>query len=171
MDVVIREVSETDLEDIRELNMQSWLEAYQEIIPEEKIKEEVDYTKERLKRKKNDERLIFLVAEVDEKVVGTINFCWGEENTHEFINLGENEAQLRAVYLHPNYWKQGIGTKLFQNGLKLLPDRIGTLKVESLKENVVGRSFYDSKGFTVINEREIELFGDKYPNLIQKLEL
>jgi len=48
--------------------------------------------------------LIFLVAEVEEKVVGTIKFCWGRNNTHEFIGIDNNEAQLRAVYLYSDYW-------------------------------------------------------------------
>jgi len=171
VEVEIREVEESDLEGIRDLNMASWLEAYGGIIPEEKIREEVDYTKESLNTKKDDEKLVFLVAEADGRVVGTINFCWGDENTHEFVNLDEEEAQLRAVYLHPEYWQQGIGTELFEQGLELLPDRIETLKVECLKDNEVGRNFYDSKGFTVVNEREIDLFGDKYPTVIEQLEL
>lgn len=171
MDVEIRRVEKSDLEDIRELNMQSWLKAYEGIIPEEKIREEVGYTEERLISKKDDEKLIFLVAEVDGKVVGTINFAWGEENTHEFVDLEEEEAQLRAVYIHPEYWQQGIGTKLFERGLEILPDTIDALEVESLEENDVGRSFYDTKGFSIVDEREIELFGDNYPTVIQKLEL
>ncbi len=171
MEVEIREVEESDLEDIRELNMASWLEAYEGIIPKEKIRKEVDYSRERLKTKKCDEKLIFLVAEADGRVIGMINFCWGDENTHEFVNLDEEEAQLRSVYLHPEYWKQGIGTKLFEQGLELLPNRIEILKVECLKHNEVGRNFYDSKGFTVVNEREIDLFGDRYPTVIQKLKL
>jgi len=77
MEISIREVKESDVEDIHELNMKSWLKAYDGIIPQEKMKKRINYPKERLIEKKNDDKLIFLVAVVDEKVVGTINFCWG----------------------------------------------------------------------------------------------
>jgi hypothetical protein len=58
VEVEIREVEESDLEGIRDLNMASWLEAYGGIIPEEKIREEVDYTKESLNTKEDDEKLV-----------------------------------------------------------------------------------------------------------------
>jgi len=51
VEVEIREVEESDLEDIREINMASWLEAYGGIIPKEKIRKEVDYSRERLNTK------------------------------------------------------------------------------------------------------------------------
>jgi len=167
MDVSIREVQESDVDDIQELNMASWLEAYDGIIPEEKMRSNINYPVDRLRKKKNDDKLIFLVAEVENKVVGTINFCWSENNTHEFVKTEENQAQLRSVYLHPDYWGNGIGTKLFKNGLKKLPDEITELKVESLKDNDVGRNFYSKLGFEKVEKSQVELFGDKYQTIIR----
>jgi len=147
VNISIREVKESDAEDIQELNMASWLKAYEGIIPEEKMREGISYPRERLEEKKNDDKLIFLVAVVEEKVVGTINFCWSNENTHDFVNVDEDEAQLRSVYLHPDYWSNGIGTRLFKEGKERLPSNIDTLVVESLTENEIGKGFYSKLGF------------------------
>ena len=171
MNISIREVRESDAEDIQELNMASWLKAYDGIIPEEKMREGISYPRERLLEKKNDDKLIFLVAVVEEKVVGTINFCWSNENTHDFVNVDENEAQLRSVYLHPDYWGYGIGTRLFEEGKERLPSNIDTLVVESLAENEIGKGFYSKLGFEQIEKNKVELFGDKYETIIQKMEL
>ena len=171
MDVSIREVEESDVNDIQELNMASWLEAYDGIIPEEKMRSNINYPVDRLRKKKSDNKLIFLVAEVENKVVGTINFCWSENNTHEFIKTEENQAQLRSVYLHPDYWGNGVGTKLFKNGLEELPDKINEVKVESLKDNDIGTGFYSKQGFKKIEESKVELFGDKYNSVIQRMEI
>ncbi len=171
MNYEIREVEESDLEDIQELNIESWLKTYSDIIPEKKMKKEIGYPRERLLEKKNDDRLVFLVAEVQGKVVGTINFCWSEDNTHEFVDTEENEAQLRSVYLHPDYWNEGIGTKLFRRGLERLPEDKKLLKVESLAENDIGRGFYDKLGFEVVGHSEVDLFGDRYPTVIQQKDL
>lgn len=171
MNISIREVKESDAEDIQELNMASWLKAYDGIIPEEKMREGISYPRERLIEKKNDGKLIFLVAVVEEKVVGTINFCWSSENTHDFVSADENEAQLRSVYLHPDYWGNGIGTRLFEEGKERLPNNIDTLVVESLAENEIGKGFYGKLGFEQIEKNEVELFGDKYETVIQKMQL
>lgn len=172
MEAEIREVKESDLEDIRELNRKSWEKAYRGIIPEEKLEENTgDYPHERLQGKMRDDKLLFLVAEVDGKVVGTINFCWSEENTHDFVNIEQKEAQLRAVYLHPKYWKKGIGTELVKAGVEKIPEKIEKLKVESLAENEIGRGFYSKMGFETVEQGQVELFGDNYPTVIQEKEL
>jgi ribosomal protein S18 acetylase RimI-like enzyme len=171
MRVKIREAVKSDLEDIQELNLESWLKAYDGIIPEEKMREGISYPEDRLLEKKNDNKLIFLVAVVDEKVVGTINFCFSKENTHDFVDTDEGEAQLRSVYMHPDYWGNGIGTRIFEEGKELLPNNIGSLKVESLEENEIGRGFYSKLGFKQIARNKVELFGDKYETVIQKKEL
>jgi len=171
MKAFIRNARVSDAEDIEELNTKSWLKAYEGIIPEEKMEEHISYPQDRLKEKKKDDKLIFLVAVVEEKVVGTINFCWSKENTHDFINLNNGEAQLRSVYLHPDYWGEGIGTKLFNEGKEKLPDNIDILKVESIKENEIGRGFYSKLGFEEIEKSQVELFGDKYDTVIQEKHL
>lgn len=93
------------------------------------------------------------------------------ENTHEFVDTDNEEAQLRSVYLHPDYWGNGIGTKLFNEGKEKLTDNIDTLKVESLAENEIGKGFYSKLGFEQIKQNKVELFGDEYETVIQKKEL
>ncbi len=168
----IRSVEKSDIEDIRELNKKCWEKAFNGIIPEDKIEENTgNYPRGRLREKMEDNELLFLVAEVDGKVVGTINFCWGDANTHEFVDANRGEAQLRSVYLHPDYWGQGIGTKLFQKGLEKIPNNINTLKVESLRENDIGRSFYEKLGFEKVEESSVEIFGNQYDSVIQRKDI
>lgn len=87
------------------------------------------------------------------------------------MNVDEDEAQLRAVYLHPNYWGHGIGTEMFEKGLEEIPKSIKVLKVESLEENDIGRGFYRKLGFEKMRESKVDLFGDEYNSIIQRKDI
>lgn len=73
---------------------------------------------------------------------------------------GPADAVIHRIYVHPTRWGEGIGTALL--------DRLCSHLVEAghddlwlgvFAENEVGRRFYETKGFTEIDRRLVELKG------------
>lgn len=66
-----------------------------------------------------------------------------------------------VLYVHPDCWGEGIGSRLWEHSLQALRDLgASRVSVRVFAENEVGREFYESKG--LIQERTIEetLFGE-----------
>lgn len=176
----IRQLRPSDAEDMEELSRKSWIEGYRDLLTEEEVElaresDTFSSSEEKIKDRNSAEDSIVLVAEVDDEVVGRVRIAWRRDNTHDFIDTG-NEAQLRSLYVHPKYWKQGVATRLVEEALRQRPDRFKTVKVELFKQNQKGRKFYESMGFKPVDEREIgpediEILTERHETLIMEKEL
>jgi ribosomal protein S18 acetylase RimI-like enzyme len=166
---------ETDAE-IRQLiraHGLSWREAYDDILPDSVLDamtidptpEEVEGWAEGLG---DDDSAVF-VAVVDGTVRGFVDVRWGAENTKSFV--GPGEADLKAIYVHPDWWGQGVGTALLDRGLDALPDRVETVRLEAFADNDVGAGFYEARGFERVETDETEIAGETYPVAIYAREV
>lgn len=146
--LIIRQMQENDITFVQEIARISWHHTYEGIIPRD-IQDrflQLAYSRERL-----IERLInspFLVAIFDERLVGFANFS----------NVTQGEAELHAIYLHPDMHGKGVGTALLQEGLRMLPN-LSSLFVCVEKENKLGMHFYQAKGFIAIEEFDEQFDG------------
>ncbi|ELZ54596.1 MULTISPECIES: GNAT family N-acetyltransferase [Halorubrum] len=156
--------SESDAE-IRELiraHGLSWREAYDGILPDsvldamtvEPTPEDVEEWADGLD---GDDAAVF-IALVDETVRGFVDVRWGAENTKSFV--GEREAGIKAIYVHPDRWGEGVGSALLDRELDALPDRIETVRLEALADNEVGARFYEARGFERTDAVEREVAGE-----------
>lgn len=103
-------------------------------------------------------------ATVSGAVRGYIFVRW--ENTKPFVN--PSEGGLKEVYVHPDWWGGGLGTSLLGAAVDALPPDINGLALEALADNEVGRSFYESRGFTLDGRSEIEIDGEAYETVIYR---
>lgn len=79
-----------------------------------------------------------------------------------FSNKKENgDVELAAIYLHPDHQKQGLGSALLAFGCKQLNPEHVFVEVES--DNIKGKSFYEKKGFNVV-----DTFDDNFDGHILK---
>lgn len=146
--LIIRQMQENDITFVQEIARISWHHTYEGIIPRD-IQDrflQLAYSREPL-----IERLInspFLVAIFDEWLVGFANFS----------NVTQGEAELHAIYLHPDMHGKGVGTALLQEGLRMLPN-LSSLFVCVEKENKLGMHFYQAKGFVAIEEFDEQFDG------------
>jgi GNAT superfamily N-acetyltransferase len=162
-----------DVRGIHRVNVLAWRAAYDDLLSAPLLAErDVDPSQEQVddrfdRLRDNGDR--FLVA-VDE--TGTIRgysyVRWGEE-TKAFV--GKHEAGLKEIYVEPNYWSEGIGTRLLESGIDLLPEEITALKVEALSGNEVGEQFYEARGFERIGKGEVEIGDETIPTIVYVLEL
>ncbi len=101
---------------------------------------------------------------VDGSVRGYLFVRWGE--TKQFV--GPDEAGLKELYVHPDWWGGGLGTSLLGRGVEQLPPAVETLVVEALAGNEVGQSFYESRGFRRDATDEIQIDGASYETVVYR---
>lgn len=166
---------ETDAE-IRELiraHGRSWRAAYDDILPESLLDAmTVDPTPEEVEEWadgfKTDDSAVF-VAVVGGTVRGFVETRWGEGNTKPFV--GPDEAGVKAIYVHPDWWGEGVGTALLDRGLDALPDGVEAVRLEAFADNDVGARFYEARGFKRVETDETEIAGETYPTVIYARDL
>jgi ribosomal protein S18 acetylase RimI-like enzyme len=149
MDFTIRDMTLEDLKDVQDVAKTSWHATYEGIIP-------LSVQENFLKSAYNDEmmkarlvRSFLFVAEVTVKIVGFANFSPVNE---------EGDAELSAIYLSPEYQGKGIGTTLLNQGI-LKIDGVKKIYLNVEKENNIGVTFYEAKGFKQIEEFDEDFDG------------
>jgi ribosomal protein S18 acetylase RimI-like enzyme len=99
------------------------------------------------------------VATIDEKIVGYANF---------FRLQNRGEIELGSIYILPAYQGKGIGSQLLEKGMKHSKElKIVYINVE--RENGIGRAFYHSKGFQLVDEFDDEFEGHLLKTMRMKL--
>lgn len=163
-----------DREDVREMTEahgEAWRAAYEGIVPDEILAGmTVDPDEGELDRRyehyAGHEGV--LVAEVEGLVRGYAFVRWGED-TKAFV--GPDEAGLKEIYVHPDWWGEGIGTVLLEAGIDLLSGDVTALRLEVLADNEVGRRFYEARGFERTGTTETDLGETTLEAVIYTLEL
>lgn len=147
--VIIRKMHVEDIPQVQDVAKKSWNATYEGIIPFE-IQEKflkVAYNNDRMKQRL--ERSFLFVAEIDSIVVGFANFSPVND---------EGKAELGAIYLYPEYQGKGIGSALLQKGINEL-EGVVEIYINVERDNEIGKSFYDAKGFQVLKEFDDDFEG------------
>lgn len=151
--VSIRDAVVSDVPGIQDVAQRSWTAAYGDFLPEDLIEAILDdwYIRPQLEVPITSEGTVYLVAATDENICGFASAA----------PTNENEAQIYSIYVTPTRWNRGTGTKLLDAVIDRLQDSdVERLRVEVLADNEVGVSFYESRGFERVTERNV-LLGDQ----------
>jgi len=142
MDYVIRKRTKEDLKDIAHIVTVSWNDTYKGIVPDWFLEELKNNEEERIQKTYNDQ----FVLEVDNKVVGFINFGVSEDTEYE--NCGE----IIALYILSKYKGFGFGRKLVNIAKEELK-KLGCDKmiIACLKGNP-SNSFYEHIGGVYVKD-------------------
>lgn len=146
---IIRKMVKQDTKKVQDVARKSWSATYEGIIPFE-IQEnflESAYNDEMIEKRLSSSFLF--VAEVENNIVGFANFS-------PVKNKGE--AELGAIYLYPEHQGKGIGTALLYEGIKNL-DGVREIYINVEKENKIGKTFYEVKGFKTFEEFDDDFDG------------
>jgi ribosomal protein S18 acetylase RimI-like enzyme len=153
----IRPAEASDAPAIRGVARDSWHAAYDDILGAERVDGMVDewYVVDDLETAIGD--YVFHVAvSTDGSVVGFANAGPNPE-------YDEGTDKLYRIYVDPDHWGVGIGTRLLDAVEAELEDAdTERLRLSVLAENTVGVGFYESRGFERVASGDVELGGETY---------
>ena len=150
----IRTATSEDAEAIAQIHICSWQKMYRDFIPEIilqnlSIKERTQQWYDLIKQGGN-----VLVIEVDNQLVGFASICCFRD-----FSADNTMGEISAIYLHPAYWRVGLGTKLCKAAISELANQ-GYKKILLwvFEDNIQARKFYDAIGFEATDSTKLEEF-------------
>lgn len=160
MNVEIRALIESDASSVREVAIESWNWAYEEIYDKTYIDAWIDnnYSVDSLvnsiNRSNRGNGLIFIGAFEGNELCGFLQGI-----------LRKDHGEILRLYVNPSKSRHGIGSQLLTEFEKsTMKGRIATLKVGVQEKNVIGINFYAKHGFYKASKENDELIMSKEIN-------
>ncbi|MDR0286454.1 MAG: GNAT family N-acetyltransferase [Clostridiales bacterium] len=145
MNITIRLAKLTDALDMAEVHMRSWEVAYKDIIPMEYIQEKNATRPALFKRIITDENTTQYVIQKGCKTVGIMCVV----ATPQDDDANKNVCELEGIYLHPDYYRQGIGAKAMEFAFNIARNWKKTeMTLWVFTENTNTIKFYEKCGFS-----------------------
>lgn len=164
MSIAIREATTEDIPDIATIHLASKQAAYKGIVDQDFLDAK---TQEQYEAKWKN----WLSEEgID------VSIIYDGDTPQGFISYGRMQtpppgtskirpqytAEIFAIHIHPDYWRQGIGQKLIQStAQKLKDDKHQSLCLWVLAKNERATKFYDYLGGKRLGKRMIEVGNSK----------
>ena len=143
-DLKIRTATINDAKSIAMVQISSWRAGYKGIIPDKYLNEmhfENHIRGWEEKMQSGDASQRFYVAETKGNITGFIVVCAPRDENAGF------DYELSALYLHPEWWGQGVGQALFNRAVTDLKKHgIKNMYVWVLRDNTIARRFYSKMG-------------------------
>lgn len=172
-----------------EVNVAAWCAAYDDILPAAVLDDlsapSVAEIRERDRTELDDDYPGEMLVAVDDGddagghagdgaadggVDGVLGFATVEwSGTEAFVP--EGAAELRAIYVDPPLWGDGVGTALLETAVDRVEDRFDSLALQVFEANDPARSFYESRGFDHVGGHEFEIGGEAYPTAVYERSL
>ncbi len=153
---IIRPATLQDAQAITQVHCASWQKAYKDYIPESLLLNLPLQARVELWLQAIDNNLVY-VLEVADVIVGFVRVIADSVKKH---------AEIDAIYVHPQYWHKGLGTKLCDYVLpKLQQEGYTQVGIWVLEGNTQARTFYESIGFSTDNTSKLQAFYENGPLL------
>jgi len=114
----------------------------------------IEDIRSRLADAEADDRIIYLVYETDDEIVGFVQMRVGEQAPD---HVDDETAYLRSLYVHPEFWNCGIGTELLRAAMSRLPEGTKSIKLSVLSNNEIGKEFYKKHAFEKVGTGTFEI--------------
>lgn len=152
--MTIRPAEKKDIPQIAKVHVETWRCAYRGQMPDAlldnvSIEQRAKRWEKILSNPTPDSQTF--VAELDSKVVG---FCSVGLSLDKDL---ENTGELLSLYIGSNYMNKGVGTALFEKGLRYIKDQGYTKAILwVLTSNGKARQWYEKKGWVMDGKTKIE---------------
>lgn len=155
MEINIRLAVPADALDMAEIHMRSWEVAYKDIIPMDYIREKNATRPALWQRIVTDENTSKYVIQIGEKIVGFMDIAPSRDD-----DANDDIYELHGIYLHPDYYRQGIGTQAINVAFDKARGKGKTvMTLWVLEENSSSISFYKKSGFAADGNSKILDYG------------
>ena len=141
--ITIRLAVPADASDIAEVHMRSWEVAYKGILPADFIREKNAGRHELYNRVITDENAKTYIIQREGKTVGIMRV-----DTPQDDDLRDKYCELHYIYLHPDCFRQGIGTQAMEFTYNITRNTGKTgIVLWVLEKNTDSIRFYEKCGF------------------------
>ncbi len=155
MDITIQLAVFTDAPDIATVHMRSWEAAYKDIIPDEYIREKNSGRKALWKKILEGVNTTEYIIKKGGIIVGFIGMGVSRDE-----DANKETYELKGLYLLPEYFRQGIGTKAMEFVFSKARDlNMKTVIVWLLESNHNAEKFYEKCGFVPDGKTREQNFG------------
>ena len=150
----VRRATVDDAQAIEHIRVETWRATYRGLLPDtliDGLRENASQRRERLRTQAADQFLF--VAEDGDEVVGFS--VGGPERTGD----AEYRGEVYAIYVLPTHQRKGVGRALVRESVRELARReIRSLLIWVLRENGIGRAFYERIGGRAVREKPLDEF-------------
>lgn len=149
----IRAATLSDIPGIRAVGAASWRATYKGVFPDQFIENVLAewWSEASLQRVIPNHALCNLVAVLDGEIIGVLA---ADRQARD-----QGQAHLYRLYVHPDYFGQGIGTRLWQRYLTELEQGVTQVDLQVEPQNDRAIRFYKGLGFTAGEIEAQEAFG------------
>jgi ribosomal protein S18 acetylase RimI-like enzyme len=143
----IRRATDNDAPVLARVHVDSWQVAYRGIVPDSHLEGFTYQRREDAFRRAIAAHLEeTYLMEDDDQGVGILTIGASRDSDLDVACTGE----IWGIYIAPEYWRQGIGTRLLQKGERILRSRgYNEIVLWVLAENRDARRFYEKMGFSL----------------------
>jgi ribosomal protein S18 acetylase RimI-like enzyme len=158
--MAVRRATVDDAEAIERIRVETWRATYRGLLPDaliDQLQPNVERRRERLRSLEPSE--LTFVAEEGTNVEGYA--LAGPERTHD----PEYSGEVYAIYVAPAAQRKGHGRALIRECARVLASRgLTSMLIWVLRENQIGRGFYERLGGIPAREKLLEEFpgSDEY---------
>lgn len=156
MNINIRKIEKQDLKQVAEIHVNGWKNAYKNLIDDDYLNS-LSIENRLNKLKKNYNTNGFLVATLNDEIVGFIRYIFSNEFSSDY----DVDCEVSALYVKTSLKGNGIGTKLLNHVMdEFRKEDKKKMILWCLSTNESSIHFYEKMGGKIIGQKE-ELIGDK----------
>lgn len=159
-EMIIRNATINDIEEVAKLHVESWYETYSGIISQNYLENMRNNLAKRIERMKNEFSLrTMIVATINNEIVGFSEFVF----SNEFSKDLDIDCELCGLYIKNGYKNLGLGSKMFEYVINLFKkDNKKKMGLWCVKENIPAISFYKKKGGILTTEKNFTIEDQEY---------
>ena len=155
MNITIRLAVPSDAPDMAEVGMRSWEAAYKHILPADYIREKNATRPQQFRESITDENTTAYVIQKDGKTAGIMKLAPPADD-----DVDDTFYEMHYIYLHPDYFRQGIGAQAMKFAFQKARELGKTFMVIWVfAENTNTIEFYKKCGFIADNKSRTQSRG------------
>ena len=167
----IRKINIDDLEALRNLSIQTFMETFEEVNTEEDMQKYLDenLSIEKLKTELENVNSEFYFAENNGEILGYLKLNFKDAQTEK---LEENHFEIERIYVLKAFLGQKIGQILFDKAIEIGREKnLEYVWLGVWEENHRAKKFYEKNGFEIFGKHDFILGEDVQTDLLMKMKI
>jgi ribosomal protein S18 acetylase RimI-like enzyme len=167
----IRKINIDDLEALRNLSIQTFMETFEEVNTEEDMQKYLDenLSIEKLKTELENVNSEFYFAENNGEILGYLKLNFKDAQTEK---LKENHFEIERIYVLKAFLGQKIGQILFDKAIEIGREKnLEYVWLGVWEENHRAIKFYEKNGFEIFGKHDFILGEDVQTDLLMKMKI